>query len=88
MQLGASGSPSRDGFFELPLVREKRGWILRQQHCPNMAQARLANRTPDVLADFVKDFADLLDRASAEGDADMGAFGANCSRSGKVGRQG
>jgi len=34
-------------------------------------QLALLHRTPDILADFAKNLADFLDRAGAEGDADI-----------------
>src|SRR3982074_628857 len=45
MRPGASGSPSREAFFELQLVGEKKGWILRQQRCPNVSRARRSHET-------------------------------------------
>src|SRR4051794_39662767 len=45
MRPGSSGSPSREAFFELQLVGEKRGWILRQQRCPNVSRARRSHET-------------------------------------------
>src|SRR6266480_7808626 len=53
-------------------VLERLADIVEGEHLVDR-QLQLArfHRRPDILADLVKDLADLLDRAGAEGDADI-----------------
>ena len=64
MQPSASGSPLREGFFELQLVGQKRGWILRQQRCPNVSRAR---RPHETLTHFCLGQAETRSTAAAPG---------------------
>src|ERR1700730_5682559 len=54
-------------------VLERLADIVECEHLVDrQLQFALLHRSPDILADLAKDLADFLDRAGAEGDADIG----------------